>query len=147
MPWTRSQVDAIIVAEKAPRSGRSPRWVAQVKMGVTVQHQLPAFSVRAHGMDTALLVRGEDNGQGRKQIMLQVVPGGHQQPFNVARLCLTAIHGDHLHWHWHEQVPGLEGDRSEEAVSHPYGSLDRNDLLYDVFLPRLKIRCDRPLIP
>lgn len=77
-------------------------------------------------------------GQWRRHdtIQIRLALALEKSEANLARLCLDRAHLDELHWHYREGVPGKE---ERVTVSHPPGNLSEDSMLFEVFIPTMKI--------
>ncbi len=77
-------------------------------------------------------------GQWRRHdsIQIRLALALEKSEANLARLCLDPAHLDKLHWHYRE---GVRGKEERVTVSHPPGNLSEDTMLFEVFVPTMKI--------
>ncbi len=123
----------------APKDATGGAWVwtpvANPTTGTVVRKTLRvAVAVSPEPSGGSLLVVGD--WRRRDVIQIRLVLALVKSDRNLARLCLDPAHQDELHWHYREDVPG----KSERVtVSHPLGKLNEESMLFDVFIPTMRI--------
>lgn len=123
----------------APKDGTGGAWfwtpVANPATGTVLRKTLRvAVAVAPEPAGGSLLVLGD--WRRHDVIQIRLVLAVFKTDLNLARLCLDPTHQDELHWHYREHVPG---ENKRIMVSHPPVRLDEESMLFEVFIPTMKI--------